>query len=75
MENKDFQKFWKTFEIIGLSFILLSILLVLYFVRDLLTPFIIAFIIVFFLSPVVDYMEGEGINRTLAVVSLTFWPS
>jgi predicted PurR-regulated permease PerM len=70
MENKDFRKFWKTFEIIGLSLILLGILLVLYFVRDLLTPFIIAFIIAFFLNPIVDYMEGEGINRTLAVVSL-----
>ena len=44
--------------------------MVLYFVRNLLTPFIIAFIIVFFLNPVVDYMEGEGINRTLAVVTL-----
>ena len=70
MENKDFRKFWKTFEIIGLSLILLGILLVLYFVRDLLTPFIIAFVIAFFLNPIVDYMEGEGINRTLAVVSL-----
>ncbi len=70
MERIDFQKVWKTFEIIGLSCILIGILLVLYFLRTLLTPFIIAFIIVFFLNPVVDYMEGEGINRTLAVVTL-----
>jgi len=66
----DFQKLWKTLEIIGLGSILLGILLVLYFVRNLLTPFIIAFVTVFFLNPVVDYMEGEGINRTLAVVFL-----
>ena len=70
METTDFKKAWKTFEIIALIFILLSILLILYFVRELLTPFIIAFVIVFFLNPIVDYMEGEGINRTLAVVTL-----
>jgi len=70
METTDFEKAWKTFEIIALIFILLSVLLILYFVRELLTPFIIAFVIVFFLNPIVDYMEGEGINRTLAVVTL-----
>jgi len=70
MEKTDFQKVWKTFEIIALGFVLLSILIILYFVRELLTPFIIAFVIVFFLNPIVDYMEGEGISRTLAVVVL-----
>lgn len=70
MEKVDFQRAWKTFEIIGLVFILMGILLVLYFLRELLTPFIIALVIVFFLNPVVDYMEGEGINRSLAVMVL-----
>ena len=70
MENIDFQKVWKTFEIIILGCILLGILLLLYFVRELLTPFIIAFVILFFLNPIVDYMEGEGINRSFAVVML-----
>ena len=70
METTDFQKAWKIFDIIALVFILLSLLLILYFVRELLTPFVIAFVIVFFLNPIVDYMEGEGINRTLAVVTL-----
>jgi predicted PurR-regulated permease PerM len=70
MEKMDFQKVWKTFEIIALGFVLLSILIILYFVRELLTPFIISFVIVFFLNPIVDFMEGEGISRTLAVVIL-----
>ena len=70
MEKVDFEKAWKTFEIIALGFVLLSILVILYFVRELLTPFIIAFVIVFFLNPIVDYIEGEGINRSLAVVVL-----
>ena len=70
MERTDFQKAWKTFGIIALGCTLLGILLVLYFIRELLTPFIIAFVIVFFLNPIVDYMEGEGINRTFAVVVL-----
>ena len=70
MERTDFQKVWKTFGIIALGCTLLGILLVLYFIRELLTPFIIAFVIVFFLNPIVDYMEGEGINRTFAVVVL-----
>jgi len=70
MEKNEFQKFWKAFEIIAIGCVLLGILLVLYLIRGLLTPFIIAFVITFFLSPVVDYMEGEGINRTFAVVLL-----
>jgi predicted PurR-regulated permease PerM len=70
MERNEFEKFWKAFEIIAIGFVLLGILLVLYLIRGLLTPFIIAFVITFFLSPVVDYMEGEGINRTFAVVLL-----
>ena len=70
METSEFQKLWKTFEIIAIGFVLLGILLVLYLIRGLLAPFIIAFVITFFLSPVVDYLEGEGINRTLAVFLL-----
>jgi putative permease len=70
MEKNEFQKLWRTFEIIAIGCVLFGILLVLYLIRGLLTPFIIAFVITFFLSPVVDYMEGEGINRTFAVVLL-----
>ncbi len=70
MEASEFQKLWKTFEIIAIGFVLLAILLVLYLIKGLLAPFIIAFVITFFLSPVVDYLEGEGINRTLAVFLL-----
>jgi putative permease len=69
-ERTDFQRVWKTFGIIALGCVLLGVLLVLYFIRELLTPFIIAFVIVFFLNPIVDYMEGEGIDRTFAVVTL-----
>ena len=70
MERTEFQKLWEAFEIITIGCVLFGILLVLYLIRGLLTPFIIAFIITFFLSPVVDYMEREGINRTLAVILL-----
>jgi putative permease len=70
MEKKDFIRVWKTFELITIGFILLGVLLVLYFIRELLTPFIIAFVIVFFLNPIVNYIEGEGIHRTFAVVIL-----
>jgi len=70
MERSEFQKLWEAFEIITIGCVLFGILLVLYLIRGLLTPFIIAFIITFFLSPVVDYMEREGVNRTLAVILL-----
>ncbi len=70
MEKNEFQKLWKAFEIIAIGCVLLGVLLVLYLIRGLLTPFIIAFVITFFLSPVVDYMEGEGVNRTFAVILL-----
>jgi len=70
METSEFQKLWKAFEIIAIGFVLLGILLVLYLIKGLLAPFIIAFVITFCLSPVVDYLEGEGINRNLAVILL-----
>lgn len=70
MEKNEFQTLWKTFEIIIIGCVLFGILLVLYLIRGLLTPFIIAFVITFFLSPVVDYMEGEGVNRTFAIILL-----
>ena len=70
MEKNEFQKLWKAFEIITIGCVLFGILLVLYLIRGLLTPFIIAFVITFFLNPVVDYMEGEGVNRTLVVILL-----
>jgi len=70
MEKSEFQKLWEAFEIITIGCVLFGILLVLYLIRGLLTPFIIALIITFFLSPVVDYMEREGINRTLVVILL-----
>jgi len=70
MEKDGFQKLWKAFEIIAIGCILFGLLVVLYLIKGLLTPFIIAFVITFFLSPVVDYMEGEGVNRTLAVILL-----
>jgi predicted PurR-regulated permease PerM len=70
MEKNEFEKLWKTFEIIAIGCVLLGILLVLYLIKGLLTPFIIAFVITFFLSPVVNYMEGEGVNRTFAVILL-----
>jgi predicted PurR-regulated permease PerM len=70
MEKNEFEKLWKSFQIIAIGCILFGILLALYLIRGLLTPFIIAFVITFFLNPVVDYMEREGINRTLAVMVL-----
>ena len=70
MEKTDIQKALKVFDIIALGIVLLSLLVILYLVRGLLTPFIIAFVIAFFLNPIIDYMEGGGINRTLAIVML-----
>ncbi len=72
MEKTDFQKARKLFDILALIIVLLSLLVILYFLRRLLTPFLIAFVIAFFLNPIIDYMEGEGINRTLAIVTLIF---
>jgi predicted PurR-regulated permease PerM len=70
METNICEKLWKAFEIIAIGCVLFGALLVLYFVRGLLTPFIIAFVITFFVGPVVDYVEGEGINRAFALILL-----
>ena len=72
MERTESQKFWRIFEIGIIGAILLGVLVLFYVFRDMLAPFIIAFILVFFLNPIVDYMEGEGISRTWAVVGLIF---
>jgi predicted PurR-regulated permease PerM len=64
MEKNEFQKLWKAFEIITIGSVLFGILLVLYLIRGLLTPFIIAFVITFFLNPVVDYMEADLADHT-----------
>ena len=70
MEQTEAEKFWKAFEVIAIAGILLGFLAVLFFLRDLLTPFIIAFVLFFFLNPVVDWIEGNGIGRTYAVLML-----
>ncbi len=68
MDKTDFHKALKLVHILALGMIFLSLLVILYLVRNLLTPFIIAFAIAFFLNPIIDYMEGGGINRTLAIL-------
>ncbi|NKB70876.1 MAG: AI-2E family transporter [Candidatus Latescibacteria bacterium] len=40
----------------------------LYFIRGILAPFVLAFIVAYVLTPLVDRMEGRGLNRTLSIV-------
>ena len=40
----------------------------LYFIRSILAPFVLAFFVSYILTPLVDRMEGRGLNRTLSIL-------
>lgn len=46
---------------------ILLFLFIFYLAQNLLTPFLIAFIFVYILNPLVDKLEGSGIRRSIAV--------
>ena len=49
--------------------VLLVVVLIL-FLREILVPFILAFVLAYVLAPVIDQMEGRGINRTLSILAI-----
>ncbi|MEI7903923.1 MAG: AI-2E family transporter [Candidatus Firestonebacteria bacterium] len=52
----------------AIYFVLFLLLFVFYMAQDMLTPFLIAFILVYLLAPLVDRIEGLGIKRGNVVV-------
>jgi predicted PurR-regulated permease PerM len=58
-------------KLIVIYLIILFALFIFYLAQDLLTPFLIASILVYLLNPLVDKLEGSGIRRGVAV-SLIF---
>lgn len=68
MENEAVIKFPKYYRLIGIFVVLFLAIAVLIKYLSLFMPFIIALLIAFLLSPFVDYLEGTGMSRTIAVV-------
>lgn len=70
MEAKQNLKLWNWTKLITIYFIILFILFVFYLAQDLLTPFLIAFILVYILNPVADKLEGKGLRRSFVVPAI-----
>ena len=50
--------------------ILLSVVVLIFFLRGILAPFVLAFVLAYVLAPVVDRMEGRGMNRTMSILAV-----
>ena len=70
MELKQNLKVWNWAKLLGIYLIILIALVIFYLAQDLLTPFLVAFIIVYALNPLADKIESWGIKRTWAVAMI-----
>lgn len=48
----------------------LSLIALIIFLRGILAPFLLAFVMAYVLAPLVDRMEGRGMNRTLSILAV-----
>ncbi len=55
--------------VVGLAGLIL-LLWFLYSIRGILAPFVLAYLVAYLLSPLVDRMEGRGLNRSLSILLL-----
>src|SRR3989339_420612 len=57
-------------KLFGIYFVILVALVIFYMAQDLLTPFLVAFILVYALNPLADKIESWGIKRPWAVAMI-----
>lgn len=67
MEAKQNLRFWNWIKLLSIYFIILLALFIFYLAQDLLTPFLIAFILIYILNPVADKLEGTGLRRSFVI--------
>ncbi len=49
---------------------LLCAIWLLYAIRGVLAPFVLAFVLAYVLAPLIDWMESRGVNRTISIVTV-----
>lgn len=67
MEQKQNLKVWTWVKLISVYSIIIIALFIFYLAQDMLTPFLVAFILVYILNPVADLLEGKGLRRSVVV--------
>lgn len=70
METKQNIKLLNWIKLISVYAIILLALFIFYLTQDILTPLLIAFILVYILNPIADLLEGKGIRRSAAVTMI-----
>jgi predicted PurR-regulated permease PerM len=71
METRDNSAaLWNWAKLLGIYAVILFLLFIFVIAQDFLTPFLIAFILVYLLTPVVDRIEGMGIKRVYVVAMI-----
>ncbi|MFH1074193.1 MAG: AI-2E family transporter [Candidatus Firestonebacteria bacterium] len=70
MEQRQNLKVWNWAKLFGIYFAILVALVIFYLAQDLLTPFLVAFILVYALNPLADKIESWGIKRAWAVAMI-----
>ncbi len=68
METRQNLKLWNWLKLAGIYGVILLALYIFYLAQDILTPFLVAFILVYLLNPLVDKIEGTGIQRNYALL-------
>ena len=68
METKQNIKVWNWIKLAGIYGLLLLGLYIFYLAQDIMTPFLVAFILVYILNPIVDKIESTGIQRGYALL-------
>ena len=68
METRQNLKVWNWAKLIGIYAVILLALYIFYLAQDIMTPFLVAFILVYMLNPVVDKVESIGIQRGYALL-------
>ncbi|OGF47595.1 MAG: hypothetical protein A2452_07670 [Candidatus Firestonebacteria bacterium RIFOXYC2_FULL_39_67] len=70
MEARQNLKVLNWAKLLGIYFVILVALVIFYMAQDLLTPFLVAFILVYALNPLADKIESWGIKRPWAVAMI-----
>jgi predicted PurR-regulated permease PerM len=70
MEAKPNIKVFNWLKLLGIYGVILLMLFIFYLAQDMLTPFLVAFLLVYLLNPVADRLEGLGLRRGIVVPTI-----
>jgi len=70
MDQKQTPKYLNWLKLLGIYGTILLLLFIFYLAQDLLTPFLVAFLLVYLLNPIADKLEGLGFRRDVVVPTI-----